>query len=359
MELIQKKTAQKIVDTVRDVCGYHINFIDKKGMIIGSSDPKRIGTFHEIGKQVIQRGEPIEVSESDSFYGTQKGVNIPVFYDGEIMAAIGISGEPEKVKKFGTLAQRITSLLLREGELEFYGNQKKNRVNYVVCSLADGNITNAGYIRGFFREYHLEEKEEYRTLIIRLKEGEHSKGLFIIQRDIYQVMEHMESVLYTFRYPNEYILMMKVSDYEKRFPMIEKLVRSYHGALKAGLGNQRPLFEQSVSYRAAELAINSLNTGQLLAEYDKLDLDLILGCVTEEAREFFLKKTIESLSGEDVHILQTYFEEEMSLQKTSSRLFMHKNSLQYKLNRIYRISGYNPRTFHGAVVLYCALKLRG
>lgn len=358
MNLIQKKTAQKIVDTVRDVCGYHINFIDEKGIIIGSSDPKRIGTFHEIGRQVIQKGEPIEVSGSDTFYGTQEGVNIPVFYNGEIMAAIGISGEPEKVRKFGTLAQRITSLLLREGELEFYGNQTKNRVNYVVCSLADGNITNVGYIREFFREYKLEKNEEYRTLIIRLNDGNNQKGLFMTQKDIYQVMEQMESVLYTFRYPNEYILLMKAPDYKKRFYMIEKLVSSYHGALKAGLGSRQPLLQQSVSYRAAELAVNSLNTGQFLAEYDKLDFDLILGCVTEEARDFFLKKTVESLSEEDIYILQIYFEEEMSLQKTSQRLFLHKNSLQYKLNRIHRISGYNPRTFHGAVILYCALKLR-
>ena len=73
MNLIQKKTAQKIVDTVRDVCGYHINFIDEKGIIIGSSDPKRIGTFHEIGRQVIQKGEPIEVSGSDTFMVPKKG----------------------------------------------------------------------------------------------------------------------------------------------------------------------------------------------------------------------------------------------------------------------------------------------
>ena len=37
------------------------------------------------------------------------------------------------------------------------------------------------------------------------------------QKDIYQVMEQMESVLYTFRYPNEYILLMKAPDYKKDF----------------------------------------------------------------------------------------------------------------------------------------------
>ena len=69
--------------------------------------------------------------------------------------------------------------------------------------------------------------------------------------------------------------------------MIEKLVSSYHGALKAGLGSRQPLLQQSVSYRAAELAVNSLNTGQFLAEYDKLDFDLIFGMCDRRGKGFF------------------------------------------------------------------------
>lgn len=356
-QVIQKRTAQKIVDTVRDVCGYHINFINEKGIIIGSSNPKRINTFHEIGRQVIQSGTVIEVTEDDSFYGTQKGVNMPVVYNGEIIAAIGISGEPEQVRKFCSLAQKITSLILREREVDFYGNQQKNRLNYIICALVDGNALNPAYVRDFFEEYHLTEEDVYRTLLIRLDFGCNSENLFLIQREIFQVMERMESVLYTFRYPNEYILLMKETDYRNRFPMIEKLSASHAGILKIGLGNSQPILQQSLSYQAAELALNSLQTGEYVAEYDRLDFDLILGCVTVEARESFLKKTAEHLTREDMELLRIYFEEEMSLQKTSARLFMHKNSLQYKLNRIQRVSGYNPRSFHGAVALYCAVKL--
>ena len=82
-----------------------------------------------------------------------------------------------------------------------------------------------------------------------------------------------------------------------------------------------------------------------------------MGEIRRETREAFLEKTIGELAPEDLELLKVYFQEDMSLQNTSSRLFLHKNSLQYKLNRIGRLCGYNPRSFRQAAVLYMSLKL--
>jgi carbohydrate diacid regulator len=96
---IDKHTAQKVVDTVKDVCGYDINFINSDGIIFASTNSARIGDFHEIGKQVIDTASTIEVNSNDSFWGTQKGVNIPFIYHKQVCAVIGISGEPDEVRK--------------------------------------------------------------------------------------------------------------------------------------------------------------------------------------------------------------------------------------------------------------------
>ena len=47
---IGKQLATQIVDTVHDVCGHDINFINKNGIIYASTNTSRIGSFHEIGK---------------------------------------------------------------------------------------------------------------------------------------------------------------------------------------------------------------------------------------------------------------------------------------------------------------------
>ena len=78
---IKQTIAQQIVEAVKDVCSHDINFINSDGIIFASTNTKRIGDFHEIGLQVIKTGETIEVETDDSFFGTQKGVNIPFIYN--------------------------------------------------------------------------------------------------------------------------------------------------------------------------------------------------------------------------------------------------------------------------------------
>lgn len=50
-------------------------------------------------------------------------------------------------------------------------------------------------------------------------------------------------------------------------------------------------------------------------------------------------------------------EERKSLKKTCEETFLHKNTVQYRLNQIYKKCGCNPREFRDAVRLYLALKM--
>ena len=55
---VSRSLAQQIVNTVHDICGHDINFINKKGIIFASTDEHRIGTFHEIGKEAALTQHP-------------------------------------------------------------------------------------------------------------------------------------------------------------------------------------------------------------------------------------------------------------------------------------------------------------
>ena len=72
---IDHSLATQIVNTVKDVCGQDVNFIDQSGIIFASTNPERVGTFHEIGQKAAATGNTIEVSSDNSFYGSQKGIN--------------------------------------------------------------------------------------------------------------------------------------------------------------------------------------------------------------------------------------------------------------------------------------------
>ena len=56
---IDRILAAQVVNTVKDVCGRDVNFINQYGIIFASTDPERVGTFHEIGHQAALTGETI------------------------------------------------------------------------------------------------------------------------------------------------------------------------------------------------------------------------------------------------------------------------------------------------------------
>ena len=101
------------------------------------------------------------------------------------------------------------------------------------------------------------------------------------------------------------------------------------------MGKSTPVFQVHHSYESALTAINTLtNASKNFALFDDLTLQLILD------------------------IIKVYFSEDMSLIRTCDKLYLHKNTLQYKLNRIHKITGLNPRKFQDAVLLYLAVLLR-
>ena len=131
---ISHTLAQQIVNTIKDVCSYDINFINPSGTIIASTNSARIGTYHEIGRKAAVTGTTIEVAESDNFTGTRQGINMPLYHEDCLLAVIGITGSPEKVRKYAFLAQRITSLLIREQELGQYSRHQADKKQFIIAT---------------------------------------------------------------------------------------------------------------------------------------------------------------------------------------------------------------------------------
>ena len=141
---LDKSLAFQVVNTIKDTCGQDINFIDKQGMIFASTNADRIGTFHTIGHKAAQTEQTIEVFSDDDFPGTQKGINMPLYYHGSFLAVIGITGEPDQVRQYVHLADRITHLLIREKELNRLSRSldcllytsAKNRIRIIIQPLS-------------------------------------------------------------------------------------------------------------------------------------------------------------------------------------------------------------------------------
>ncbi|MBD5099137.1 MAG: sugar diacid utilization regulator SdaR [Clostridiales bacterium] len=258
---IRKSVAQQIVQAVKDVSGHDVNFIDKSGVIFASTDPGRVGAFHEVGRQVAKTGQTIEVETDGSFFGTQKGVNIPFHYQGELIAVIGISGAPDEVRKFAYLAQRITLLILREQELNEQSSSENAQRSHIIRSLVMGEAVNYDYYMEFMGKLQVDTRVSFRTIVMRLDGQCDPAGRSLAESSVYQAFEQTGARLYTFNYPNEYILLLESERFQKWEYAFRQLAGSCSETLKIGVGSSDLLTRQDRSYQAAQIALSSLAAG--------------------------------------------------------------------------------------------------
>lgn len=191
-----------------------------------------------------------------------------------------------------------------------------------------------------------------RTILIKLNARYNLSNISLIENQIFRTFDQIGAKLYTFNFPNEYILLLPDEQFKKWSYIFHSLAQNYRKLIHIGIGNVCPLSSQQKSYTAAQIALKSLTGEHNIAMLDDLDLEILLGCVTEDAKKKYLQKTVSSLDQEDLDLLRTYFSTDMSLKDTAELLFLHKNTLQYRLNRIEKLTGYNPRAFRDAVNLF-------
>ena len=357
---ISKSLACQIVNTVSDLCGQNVNFIDCSGIIFASTNEERIGNFHEIGRQAAVSGKVIEVTETDRFTGTQQGVNLPVYHNHKVIAVIGITGAPDKVRSYAYLAERITNLLIREQELNQYSRRQADKKHFVIQSLVRNETDNQEYLTSCLHEFKIDLNTKKRIVFIRINKQNTITNRSILEQKIQQMFAQAHVCLHTFNYPGDFIALIEENEFEKQNYIFKLFAKEHFDILNIAVGKPTSLFQLHTSYQSAETALHSLTiSSEHYVVFDDLTLELILSTITPENQKEYLAKTIAPLNEQELHLLEVYFSEEMSLAATSERLFLHKNTLQYKLNAIQKKCSLNPRKFQNAVLLYLAGKIQG
>lgn len=355
---IDEALALQVVNTVKDVCGQDINFIDQSGIIFASTNPKRVGTFHEIGHKAALTGETIEVDSDNAYHGTQKGINLPVYHNHTLLAVIGITGEPDAVRQYAHLAERVAKLLIRERELNMISRSQADKKHFVIDSLIRNTAYNIDYLNSCLQEFGVDPKTPKRLILIKADTSHPAVNLSLLEQKITQMFSLFPLALYTFYYPNEYLAVIDAEEFEKKDDILDRFAAKHKAELKIAVGKRCSVYRLSASHTSALTALKQISAdteGFIL--FDHLTLEIIFSSMSEQEKTEFLSKTAASLKAEELALLNAYFDENMSLENTSRRLFLHKNTLQYKLNHIYHTCGLNPRRFKDAVLLYLALKL--
>ncbi|TDO45757.1 carbohydrate diacid regulator [Kribbella sp. VKM Ac-2527] len=108
--------AQQIARDTSDVIGYNVLITDDAGIVIGSGDIGRLGSFHEASVEVLRSRQAAwhTAAEAAELRGVKPGMTLPILIDGEAVGTVGITGSPRQVRRFGLVVRRQTEILLQE-----------------------------------------------------------------------------------------------------------------------------------------------------------------------------------------------------------------------------------------------------
>ncbi|MCM0649069.1 helix-turn-helix domain-containing protein [Clostridium swellfunianum] len=344
MMKLSKRTAQKIAEEMMKVIPYNINVMDEKGIVIGSGDKSRIGIIHDGAIRAIESGVINEIYQEAE--GVKPGVNEPIIVNDKVIGVIGITGNPDEVRKFSKLVG-VTAVLLIE--------QAKK----------DLEIQNSKLDKQKFYNELAHRKTDYDTDFIQKAKN---YGIDLLKKTKVVLVEGNIRTK-TFKTLSEQFgnycelecnkIIFFISNTYSYSTLIEKLKES-SDVEKIALGQEHE--NAAIALEKAELI---LRCGSKLKPFTKIysyeELEFFINLSSKNKESFVSLFSNLDTAGNKIELLQTlqiYLEENGDINAIARRMNIHRNTLNYRLERIQQLTGKNPKVFFDLFELLCGLLWR-
>ena len=359
---ISASQANTIVESLRDVIDHDINFIDINSIIIASSDRNRIGDFHEGSSQVFESKQPVIIYTDDEYEGSKAGINYPVTFNDEIVAVIGITGQYEDIKKFSSVIVKMTEILIKEFYFRDQRELRHENERYLVEVIIN-NLESTESVLQIASTLNINLSSIRSLAIIKLQEKEHK---FPNMRKLMfdSIKRRLDSDELIVNNQGDYVLLLNKTDKEKMKKIKAHITGKYEMGLSIG-------FSETIS-SVDEIYYQYLNTNRIALLAQKMsrfeivmlsdfDLELILLDLDESIKSTYLDKVFGNVKKDTLQqwseMLMSFSWNDGSINATSEELFIHKNTLQYRLKKIKEVTGYDPRKLRDFTILYLATLL--
>ena len=120
------------------------------------------------------------------------------------------------------------------------------------------------------------------------------------------------------------------------------------------------------AYKEAQTAIDVgkvFDTEKSIINYENLGIGRLIYQLPTTLCDIFLtevfkKNSIDSLDQETLFTINKFFENNLNVSETSRKLFVHRNTLVYRLEKIKKLTGLDLREFDHAIVFKVALMVK-
>ena len=338
--------ARELVAFSSDIMeGRIVNVMDPEGIIIASTEEGRVGSFHEGAAEVVRTGKAVVIEPENvaQYKDAKQGCNMPIRIDGEIVGVIGVYGNPSEIRPLArwleAFAEKYYQLeamaVPRLAEMELRARLLRN-----LLFPSEQTFHNAQLL---MKELHYEPVFPAVLAVMTPTETVTDPSW---ATDLSRVLQEKkliraESDLWGVENRNNcMVILAKDTSFGEKIRRSGLLSPEGRYAVSIGdicreLWDVPRAFEQAVVLSTTTaLPYTDVNEPGNRCRY-------LIRRAADHEREFLkvrMERLEEAFSEEELHVVlrsaAVYYHESHSVSKAAEKLFIHKNTLQYRMRRL-------------------------
>ena len=347
---------QNIVLQFKDAVDTEIGVIDAEGTVIACTELSEIGSHWNELVSSINDAEESVIPVGGKTFKALSGWN------GHFDFAVFAYGEDEMSRAACSMAAVALNAA------KSYYEEKYDKVSFIKNIISDNIMLSDLYIRA--KELHFATDAPRAVFLIR--QVGHSDVATV---DVLAGMFPDKMQDFVLSINESDVAVIKQITGGTTPEDLEKIAKSMEDTLKnelriktvIGIGTVSDhLRELADSYKEAQTAIDVgkvFDTEKSIIDYENLGIGRLIYQLPTTLCEIFLsevfkKNSIDSLDQETLFTINKFFENNLNVSETSRKLFVHRNTLVYRLEKIKKLTGLDLRQFDHAIVFKVALMVR-
>jgi len=344
---------QSVIVQLKEISDHVFGVMDADGVVVSSTDVTLLGErWADAALKVGNSPDGMATFGQKTFKAIVGNSN---FFE----YAVFCSGDDELAKHYCSIAY----VALNDAKV-FY-EEKHDRGTFVKNIIMDNILPGDIYIRA--KELHFATEAPRAVFLVRqLGHGD------VTTVDVLASMfkDRLQDFVLSIN-ESDIAVVKQINGNEDLIKLAQSMEDTLRSELSVktviGIGTvAEHLRELADSYKEAQTAIDVgkvFDTEKSIINYENLGIGRLIYQLPTTLCEIFLsevfkKNSIDSLDQETLFTINKFFENNLNVSETSRKLFVHRNTLVYRLEKIKKLTGLDLRQFDHAIVFKVALMVR-
>ena len=379
--MIEPEMARRFIEQVTQYTEYNINIMDESGVIIASRDPKRVGTYHEVADRIIRGTQDmIVITDEKMFPGVLPGINMAIIHEGRREGVVGVTGDPDKIHDVALITRMAMEAMLKYEKQQEQIRLRRSRKEHFISLLTQSEFASATEIRGIAGQLEYDESRVRVPILCRmyreasdppepeqvLEAMRRSRGHWV--QDFSYVMDETHLLVFkTVKVDGRRNMVDYREEIEDYLEDVLKWLKSRDVRAVFYVGTLQNSFSQYFyAYRHCKwLESHMRHPGDIVFFTDYVKEYFRTLTPRQELHRIFNvydSETPDEKKQQFVEMIKALEETNYNLSEAAGKLYIHKNTLVYRYNRMKDYLGVDPllnmegREFLGLLLMYLAQK---